>query len=63
MTTGGMLLDWLCAHARTQGGGELQLDSGVQRGDAHRFYFARRMTISAYHFRLELNSDRGNRGR
>jgi hypothetical protein len=42
MTTGGMLLDWLCAHARTQGGGELQLDSGVQRGDAHRFYFARR---------------------
>ena len=51
---GGRLFEWLEAEARRQGCAELHLDSGVQRGGAHRFYFRRRMTISAYHFALKL---------
>jgi GNAT superfamily N-acetyltransferase len=51
---GGRLFEWLEAEARRQGCAELHLDSGVQRGAAHRFYFRRRMTISAYHFALKL---------
>ena len=32
----------------------LELDSGVQRAEAHRFYFTSRMTISSFHFRIRL---------
>jgi hypothetical protein len=35
---GGALFDWLVAEARAAGCGRLELDSGVQRFDAHRFY-------------------------
>ncbi len=51
---GDALLDWLVAWSREQGCDTLSLDSGVQRQDAHRFYFRKRMTISAYHFVLPL---------
>ena len=51
---GGQLLDWLIAQARTQNCETLELDSGVQRFDAHRFYFSKRMSISSYHFRIKL---------
>jgi GNAT superfamily N-acetyltransferase len=51
---GRALLDWLCAHARAKGCVQLELDSGVQRFDAHRFYFRERMHISAYHFVVSL---------
>jgi GNAT superfamily N-acetyltransferase len=51
---GGLLLDWLVDQARAQGCATLELDSGVQRFDAHRFYFAKRMTISSYHFRVQI---------
>lgn len=51
---GGRLFDWLVTYARTQNCKELHLDSGVQRAAAHRFYFRKRMTISAYHFALRL---------
>jgi GNAT superfamily N-acetyltransferase len=47
---GRALLRWLCDQARTQGCAQLELDSGVQRFDAHRFYFRERMHVSAYHF-------------
>lgn len=47
---GDALLDWLFEKARASGCTALELDSGVQRKDAHRFYFRKRMTISAYHF-------------
>jgi GNAT superfamily N-acetyltransferase len=47
---GEALLAWLYAHAREEGCTALELDSGVHRGGAHRFYFRQRMTISAYHF-------------
>jgi GNAT superfamily N-acetyltransferase len=51
---GRVLMEWLSQHARENGCMELHLDSGVQRFDAHRFYFAERMHISSYHFRLKL---------
>jgi GNAT superfamily N-acetyltransferase len=47
---GEALLTWLYDRARSTGCTALELDSGVHRFDAHRFYFRHRMTISAYHF-------------
>ncbi|MDX1932281.1 MAG: GNAT family N-acetyltransferase [Capsulimonadales bacterium] len=47
---GDHLFDWLLAEARRQNCGFLELDSGVHRGDAHRFYFRKRMKIACYHF-------------
>lgn len=51
---GKMLLDWLIARAREIGCDTFELDSGVQRHDAHRFYFVNRMTVSSFHFRLPI---------
>lgn len=45
------MLDWLLEYARAHECDELQLDSGVQRFAAHRFYFREGMHIHAYHFR------------
>jgi GNAT superfamily N-acetyltransferase len=55
---GGQLFDWLIEQAREHGCENLELDSGVQRFDAHRFYLLKRMNISSYHFRLKLSHDR-----
>jgi GNAT superfamily N-acetyltransferase len=51
---GKALLDWLKAEARANGCVQLHLDSGVQREDAHRFYFRESLTINAYHFRAAV---------
>jgi GNAT superfamily N-acetyltransferase len=51
---GGLLFDWLVAQARANACATLELDSGVQRFGAHRFYLRRRMDIVSHHFRLEL---------
>lgn len=51
---GAALLRWLAAEARRHGCVQLELDSGVQRHDAHRFYFRERMHVSAYHFVVAL---------
>ena len=51
---GGALFDWLVAEARAAGCGKLELDSGVQRFAAHRFYLTKRMSIASHHFSLEL---------
>ncbi len=51
---GDALFDWLQAYACEQGCRHLDLDSGVQRFAAHRFYYRKRMHIAAYHFALEL---------
>lgn len=51
---GQLLFDWLVEHARERGCRFVELDSGVQRFHAHRFYLAKRMIISAHHFVLEL---------
>ncbi len=53
---GGNLMDWLFEEAVAHGCGRLELDSGVQRADAHRFYFSKRMTITSFHFGRSLES-------
>jgi GNAT superfamily N-acetyltransferase len=52
---GGVLLDWLIEQSREAGCESLELDSGVQRFDAHGFYFSKRMHISSYHFRIKID--------
>jgi len=51
---GGQLFDWLLEQAREKGCENLELDSGVQHFDAHRFYMLKRMNISSYHFRIPI---------
>lgn len=51
---GHALLTELEARARERDCTVLDLDSGVQRHDAHRFYFRERMHISSHHFTKAL---------
>lgn len=51
---GDAIFDRLLEAARERGCLQLELDSGVQRFDAHRFYLRRRMNISSHHFSLPL---------
>lgn len=51
---GEKLFQWLIEYAKQHNCQQLELDSGVQRFDAHRFYFRQRMSISSYHFSREL---------
>ena len=51
---GRAMLAWLMMRARDEGCAELHLDSGVQRGAAHKFYFREGLTINAYHFRCSV---------
>lgn len=51
---GKTLFAWLVERAKEERCRSLELDSGVQRFDAHRFYLENRMFISSHHFRLEL---------
>ena len=51
---GDALMDWLVVRARALGCTALELDSGVQRHGAHRFYLRKRMDITAYHFVLPV---------
>lgn len=51
---GKQLLDWLNAQARDNGCGQLHLDSGVQRVDAHRFYEREGLSKTSYHFAMSL---------
>jgi len=47
---GAVMLDWVEALARTEGRKVVDLDSGTQRTDAHRFYFRQRYAVTAFHF-------------
>ena len=47
---GALLLAELLERARALDCEILDLDSGVQRGDAHRFYMREGLTISSFHF-------------
>lgn len=47
---GSALLSWLRTYAAEQGCGQMHLDSGVQRKDAHRFYEREGMTLASLHF-------------
>lgn len=51
---GRLLLDHLREQAIAAGCRSLDLDSGVQRFDAHRFYLRERMDIVAHHFSRRL---------
>ena len=58
---GGRLFDWLVERAREAGCDTFALDSGVQRFDAHRFYFRKGMHLVAHHFRLQPGAHRPER--
>jgi hypothetical protein len=49
-----MLMDWLKQQAKERSCVQLQLDSGVQREQTHRFYFREGLTINCHHFRIDL---------
>ncbi|MDR2112069.1 MAG: GNAT family N-acetyltransferase [Candidatus Accumulibacter sp.] len=51
---GRRLLGWLESRAGSLGCDVLALDSGVQRQDAHRFYFREGMVISSFCFKKVL---------
>ncbi len=51
---GDQLLDWLVNYAKAQGCDSFELDSGVQRFAAHRFYLRKRMDIVSHHFAMKL---------
>jgi GNAT superfamily N-acetyltransferase len=51
---GARLLRWLLAVARREGCTQLHLDSGTHREAAHRFYRREGLTLSSYHFRVDL---------
>lgn len=47
---GRALLAWLVETARAAGARSIQLDSGTQRTDAHRFYLRERFAIRSFRF-------------
>ncbi len=51
---GHMLLHYLEAEAKRRGATSLELESGTQRQQAHKFYFREGMTIAAFSFRKPL---------
>jgi GNAT superfamily N-acetyltransferase len=51
---GRVLLDHLGHIAATNGCTDLDLDSGTQRTDAHRFYYREGMVITSFHFRRSV---------
>ena len=51
---GRLLLATLFDRARTAGCTVLDLDSGVQRNDAHRFYLREGLAISSFHFMKQI---------
>lgn len=51
---GQQIFQWLIDYARNHECEQLHLDSGVQRFQAHRFYFQQQMSITSHHFALKL---------
>ncbi len=54
---GEKLYSWLKELARQEACNYIHLDSGTQRGEAHRFYFRQGLVISAFHFWEALKND------
>jgi len=52
---GKALLAWLKDEARRLGCGELHLDSGLQRLDAHRFYERESLRKTDFHFAVKVS--------
>ncbi len=57
MGYGRELFGWLIAQAKAEGCARLELDSGVQRFGAHRFYLGQRMDITCHHFGLRVGAN------
>ena len=51
---GTALLTWVVEFGRSRGVGQLHLDSGKQRADAHRFYEREGLQVSGLHFTRSL---------
>lgn len=51
---GQQMIDWLRAEAQAADCKWFHLDSGTQRDQAHKFYFAQGFNIASYHFSEEL---------
>ena len=51
---GAEMIGWLREKARKAGCRSYHLDSGTQRGRAHKFYFDQGFTITSYHFSDQL---------
>jgi GNAT superfamily N-acetyltransferase len=51
---GKVLIDYLKKYVKDQKYDALTLDSGVQRFEAHKFYFTNGFYISSYHFNCKL---------
>jgi GNAT superfamily N-acetyltransferase len=51
---GEQMIEWLRDKASEEDCRSFHLDSGTQRGQAHRFYFNQGFTITAYHFSEQL---------
>lgn len=51
---GAALLTWLAEFGRARGAGQLHLDSGRQRAEAHRFYEREGLDGSSIHFKRSL---------
>jgi GNAT superfamily N-acetyltransferase len=56
---GEMMFKWLLDYAKMNKCEQLQLDSGVQRHGAHRFYLKNRMDITSYHFAVKIKNECG----
>ena len=51
---GDKLFDWVANEARERGCAQMEIISGTQRVDAHRFYHRKRMVIKAFQLVLAL---------
>jgi GNAT superfamily N-acetyltransferase len=54
---GARMLAWLFQKAREESCGQLQLDSGIQRKGAHRFYEREGMTMTGFHYAVDVPSE------
>lgn len=54
---GARMLAWLRQKARDAGCAQLQLDSGIQRKGAHRFYEREGMTMTGFHYAVDVSSE------
>lgn len=52
---GKMMLDWIRTEAQRNNCRYIELDSAVERKQAHRFYFREHMHVLAFHFSLALH--------
>lgn len=57
---GRKMMAWLVERARSAGCESVELDSGVQRFQAHKFYFSCGMRIPSYHFHMPLDRSSGD---